>query len=113
MHQNQHAARISLDGIWQIEIGEQEGTIAVLGVWEVQGYPRDVTNAKLEREFDVPNDWAGTQVMLQIGAASYDVTITVNGQYVGQHHGLWSHFEFDVSSYLQFGARNVITATII
>lgn len=113
MHENQHAERLSLDGIWQIEIAEQKGTLTVPSVWEVQGYSRDATHTTLEREFDVPVHWAGTQVILKMSAVSYDVTIAVNGYIVGQHIGMWSAFEFDVSAYLQFGVSNTITATII
>ena len=113
MNDIQSTERLSLDGNWQINIAGHNGTLCVPGVWEAQGFPRDATHATLTREFYVDADWAGTQVILRLGAVSYDVVITINGQLVGQHIGMWSAFEFDVSQYLQFGASNKITATII
>ncbi len=113
MHENTHAARMSLDGQWQIEIGDQRGIITIPGVWEVQGFPKDSTHARLERQIDVPAGWRGTKVMLAVSAASYDVTFEVNGQAVGRHIGMWSPFEFDISAHLHYGERNIIIAHVI
>ena len=113
MLENQAAASISLDGSWQIRINDQDGTLQVPGVWEVQGYPRDITTATLSRRVEIPANWENSRVMLQVGAASYDVTFFINGERVGQHKGMWSPFEFDVSHALNFGGENTITCELI
>lgn len=113
MHENQAAERLSLDGTWQINIEGQSGAIIVPGVWEVQGFPRNATHAVLERTVEIPEAWRDARILLNVGAASYDATFFVNGQRCGQHQGLWTPFEIDVTAVLRYGEVNTITCEVI
>jgi hypothetical protein len=113
MPKNVSPAQLSLNGEWQIQIGEHQGTVNVPGVWETQGYPRDINQAVYTRQFSIPDDWHGQHVMLRFGAVSYHVTVLVNGHEIGAHAGLWTSFTFDVSDALLYGKENNIELRII
>ncbi|MBE2269770.1 MAG: hypothetical protein IAE80_16155 [Anaerolinea sp.] len=112
MLENIHSQRLSLDGTWQIEIGDQSGAITVPGVWETQGYPHDAVTALYTRSVELPSDWVGARVFLRFEAVSYRVEVSVNGQIVGTHDGMWTPFEFDVTGVVHAGATNTITLTV-
>lgn len=113
MIENVHAQRLTLNGVWQITLDGRSGPLTVPGVWEVQGYPRDVDHAVLTRTFDVPQDWRGQAVWLEFGAVSYHVDVWLNGAQVGTHDGLWSAFAFDVSAALDYTGVNTLELRIV
>ncbi len=74
MLENERAETLSLNGVWQIEIGGQSGEIRVPGAWEAQGYPFNAgvnDPAVYRRSFELPADWEGAAIWLRFGAVSY------------------------------------------
>lgn len=73
-------------------------------------YGRNGMRAKwvLEKEwwyrcqFRVPEDWKGRQVRVVFEGADYSCEVWLNGHYLGRHEGMFSPFEFDVSSILNY-----------
>jgi len=59
------------------------------------------------REFEVPPEWSGEDVVLHFGAVDYRTTVWVNGQEVGHNTGGHVPFSFDVGPYLKEGANRV------
>ena len=112
MLENNRAQRLSLNGDWQIEIADQSGAITVPGVWEMQGYPPDAVTAIYTRSIQIPSEWAGARVFLRFEAVSYRAEVSVNGQIVGTHDGMWTPFEFDVTNVIHAGTANTITLTV-
>jgi hypothetical protein len=111
--QDEYAERYSLDGAWAFSLAGQTGAIQVPGVWEAQGFARDVEGpAVYERSIDVPAAWSGRRVQLQFGAASYHLTCEVNGELVGSHAGMWAPFAFDVTDALRPGETNTIRLAV-
>ncbi|MBR4901503.1 MAG: hypothetical protein IKZ46_11245 [Victivallales bacterium] len=55
------------------------------------------------RKITVPADWAGRLAILHFGAADYECEAYVNGKSVGIHYGGSSSFEFDITSFVEFG----------
>ena len=110
--ENEAAERLTLDGTWQIEIGGQVGDVTVPAAWEAQGYPRDVDKAVYRRTFSIPAAWQGRTLRLRFGAVSYHVAVWVNGVYVGEHYGLWTRFELDITQAAQVGTENSIALHI-
>jgi hypothetical protein len=53
------------------------------------------------RKFDVPDAWAGQNVLLHFGAVDWDTTVWINGKQVGTHRGGYDPFTFDVSAALK------------
>ncbi|MGN6333696.1 MAG: glycoside hydrolase family 2 TIM barrel-domain containing protein [Motilibacteraceae bacterium] len=65
-----------------------------------------------EREFSLPERWAGRRVVLHVGAAESVLVVALNGQEVGV--GKDSHLvsEFDVTALLRTGV-NVVRCTVV
>ncbi|WP_432383476.1 glycoside hydrolase family 2 TIM barrel-domain containing protein [Duganella sp. P38] len=103
------------------------GSIQVPGMWQTQGYGKPIfTNiaytfpmnepyiahelnevGSYRRDFDLPADWTGRDVFLQIGAAGAAYYIWVNGERVGYSEDSKLPSEFNLSKYVKPG-RNVI-----
>ncbi len=49
------------------------------------------------REFDIPETWAGQNVLLHFGAVDWATEVRVNGKSVGRHQGGYDPFTFDVT----------------
>ena len=60
------------------------------------------------KEVDVPAEWEGKTVYLQVGAANMETSLWVNGEQVGTHTGGYARFMMDVSRVLRYGASNQI-----
>ena len=112
MAENNFATRLSLNGEWDIEIGEHTGKVIVPGVWEAQGYPVDINRAIYEQQVHIPEAWHDKCVFLRFGGISYRVEVFVNEQPVGSHDGLWTAFEFDISDTLTYGVDNTFRLVI-
>jgi len=103
------------------------GRIAVPGNWELQGYgiphyvnieyvfpanqpflPADDNPVgSYRRDFTVPGDWSGQQIILHLGAVNSAYYVWVNGVLAGYSEDAKLPAEFDVSSLLRQG-RNTI-----
>lgn len=113
MIENQLALTLSLNGEWQIEIGDHTGPIQVPGVWEALGCPLDVDEARYRRSFEIPAEWVGARIYLRFGAVSYYAEVLINGQPIGIHEGLWSPFEFDITAVIRIGEANQIEIRVV
>lgn len=108
------------------------GTIPVPGVWELNGYgdPQYVnigyawreqyTNnppyvpvknnhvGSYRQEFLIPADWKGQEIVAHFGSVTSNMYLWVNGKYVGYSEDSKLEAEFDLTSYLVPGKRNLI-----
>jgi beta-galactosidase len=135
MHAVSHPERLSLDGRWRFQLlahaedapGDRWAEAEVPGCWTMQGFddrphytnvvmPFDATPPRVparnptgvyERDFEVPEAWAGRRVVLHVGAAESVLLAHLNGRDVGI--GKDSHLasEFDVTSLLRPGANTL------
>lgn len=60
------------------------------------------------KEFEVPKEWSGKQVILHFGAVDYRSWIYVNEQFVGFHEGGNTGFQFDITHYLVNDVQTVV-----
>jgi hypothetical protein len=51
--------------------------------------------------FTLPPSWREQHVLLHFGAADWEATVYVNGKFIGQHHGGYDSFSFDITAALQ------------
>ncbi|MFF5183499.1 glycoside hydrolase family 2 TIM barrel-domain containing protein [Streptomyces sp. NPDC000345] len=66
-----------------------------------------------EREVDVPAEWAGRRIVLQVGAAESVLLVHVDGRPVGVSKDSHLAAEFDLSDVVRPGARSVVRLTVV
>ncbi len=105
----------SLNGLWNYSInprntpqpGNYEGEILVpfpvesslSGVKKVVGENNIVW---YERNFTVPSDWKGKDILLHFGAVDWQADVWINDIKVGSHTGGYTAFHFNITPYLNF-----------
>ena len=123
-------ASIPLTGEWRFsidneKIGEQQGwanssfedsswmTVNVPHTWNVMPeYSEYEGIAWYRRSFTVPESAETAHLRLRFEAVFYLARVWLNGQYLGQHEGGYTPFEFDVSSLVKQGETNVIAVQV-
>ena len=65
------------------------------------------------RTFRIPADWKGMKTYVHIGSATSNVTLWVNGQYVGYSEDSKVAAEFDVTPYLKAGEENLVAMQVM
>lgn len=111
-------------------------TMPVPGIWEVNGYgdplyvnigycwkgqfennPPFVPTAKnhvgqYRQHFTIPSDWAGKQIIMNIGSATSNIRVWVNGKEVGYSQDSKLEARFDVTKFIRPGEDNLIAFEI-
>ena len=64
------------------------------------------------REFDLPADWKGQEVFFHVGSATSNLSVWVNGKYVGYSEDSKVAAEFNLTKYLKPG-KNLIAMQIM
>lgn len=64
------------------------------------------------RTFELPKDWKGKDVYFHVGSATSDLTLWVNGKYVGYSEDSKVAAEFNISKYLKPG-KNLIAMQVM
>ena len=64
------------------------------------------------REFTLPDDWKGQQVLFHVGSATSNLKVWVNGKYVGYSEDSKVAAEFDITRYLKKG-KNLIAMQVM
>lgn len=64
------------------------------------------------RTFELPKDWKGKDVYFHVGSATSNLTLWVNGKYVGYSEDSKVAAEFNISKYLKPG-KNLITMQVM
>lgn len=60
-------------------------------------------------EFEIPADYKGKDIVIAFGGAMTDTEVKVNGKLAGEiHQGGFYEFKYDITSLLNFGAKNVL-----
>ncbi len=107
-------------------------TMAVPAVWELNGYgdpiyvntgyawreqfknnPPEVPVegnhvGSYRREFVIPASWKGKDVIAHFGSVTSNIYLWVNGKFVGYSEDSKLEAEFDITSYLKYGQKNLI-----
>jgi beta-galactosidase/beta-glucuronidase len=64
------------------------------------------------RTFTVPPESQNAHLRLRFEAVFYLARVWLNGQYLGQHEGGYTPFEFDVTSVAKVGEKNFIAVQV-
>lgn len=65
-------------------------------------------NLWYRRNFNIPREWSGKNVLLHFGAVDHFTTVFVNGKKVGSHTGGYDAFTFDISDFLRSGENILV-----
>ncbi len=111
------------------------GTMAVPGLWEVNGFgdpqytnvgyawrntfKNDPPNVPADdnyvgsyrREFNLDPSWSGKDIFLNVGSATSNLYVWINGEFVGYSEDSKLAAEFDITKYLKAG-KNIIALQI-
>ncbi|MBO0947901.1 glycoside hydrolase family 2 TIM barrel-domain containing protein [Fibrella forsythiae] len=99
-------------------------TIPVPSNWELQGFgkynygfAKDSSRGKeqglYKHDFQVPAAWKGKRINLVFEGAMTDTDVKINGKSAGAtHQGSYYAFSYDVSELLNYGAGNLLEATV-
>ncbi|MFG2026147.1 glycoside hydrolase family 2 TIM barrel-domain containing protein [Streptomyces sp. NPDC048825] len=131
---------LSLDGSWHFQLVPAPGAssgewtrIEVPGAWTMQdvGDLPQYTNFRMpwgefpptsptanptgvyERSVDIPAEWAGRRIVLQVGAAESVLLVHVNGHPVGISKDSHLAAEFDLSDVVRPGGSATLRLTVI
>ena len=115
---------MNLNGLWEYAITPAEaepekmdGNILVPFAVEsaLSGVGRAVgENEALwyEREFTIPEEWAGQRVQLNFGAVDWKAEVYVDDAFVGEHTGGYAPFSFDVTDMLAKGKKHSLKVKV-
>ena len=65
------------------------------------------------KSFRIPADWKGEKIYMHIGSATSNITVYVNGKYVGYSEDAKVAAEFDVTKFIEPGKDNLIAMQIM
>ena len=125
------------EAFWSPKFDDSQwGRMPVPGMWELNGYGVPVyTNTRYpwhkfykdnppyapteqnavgsyRHHIEVPAEWAGKQIYVHIGSATSNVSLWVNGQYVGYSEDSKLEAEFEITKYVKAGAENLFAMQI-
>lgn len=93
------------DASWQV--------VSVPHTWNVMPeYSEYEGVAWYRRTFTAPEEAKNAHLRLRFEAVFYLARVWLNGQYLGQHEGGYTAFEFDVTSLVKPGVPNVIAVQV-
>ncbi|MFI6560537.1 glycoside hydrolase family 2 TIM barrel-domain containing protein [Streptomyces sp. NPDC050534] len=140
---DRRAGALSLDGDWRFQllpvpdapVGGAWSSACVPGAWTMQsagaddlpqytnvrmpfpdvppGSPADNPTGVYERELDIPADWSGRRIVLQVGAAESVLLVHVDGRPVGISKDSHLAAEFDLTGVVRAGERSVLRLTVV
>ncbi len=108
------------------------GKMFIPGIWELNGYgdpqylnigyawreqfknnPPEIPIennhvGSYRKEIEVPADWKGKSIIAHFGSVTSNIYLWVNGRFVGYSEDSKLEAEFDLTSYLKPGAKNLI-----
>lgn len=117
---------MNLNGIWQFQEAEPGGAapfgkklsdrILVPFPWEsaLSGVRKQLNTQTVwyRREFSIPDDWRGENILLHFGAVDWKTEVYVNGKFVGQHKGGYDQFTFDITVYLKHKGKQELVIKV-
>lgn len=67
-------------------------------------------NLWYQRQFEVPGEWQGKDILLHFGAVDHEAVVFVNGKRVGSHRGSYDAFSLNITDFLHKGTNTLTVA---
>ena len=116
----------NLNGLWEYAItandaarpSDFDGQILVPFAVEsaLSGVGRSLTAEDAlwySREFTVPKDWKGRNIILNFGAVDWKTEVYVDGKLAGEHTGGYEPFSLDITGLLAKGKKHNLTVKVL
>ena len=119
---------INLNGTWEfqfdsLDVGMAQGwhtrpmlreKITVPFPWgsKLSGVENRAHIAWYSRRLDIPVQWSGKRTYLVIGACDWLTRIWIDGEFVGEHQGGYTPFEFDLTGYVAAGKAHQLVVRV-
>lgn len=108
---------MSLNGYWQLEmkdVGEEipfgkDLSRQILVPFAVESYLSGIMETSehllYRKVFQIPENWKGKDLQLNLEGVDYHSIVYLNGEKVGEHKGGFDYFSFDLSDYVKEGGE--------
>lgn len=108
-------SQLTLDGAWKFQQGDENRwqELIVPSCWESQGISFDFEGpARYQKVFLAPDEWKGKKTTIHFDAVSYACKVSCNGIIIGEHRGMWTPFNIDITTSIVTGSENTIDLEI-
>jgi hypothetical protein len=107
--ENELAPTLDLNGEWAFQLGVQPPRkILVPSAWEATQADKKIDGpAFYRRTFSLPAEWFTKKIYLEADAISHHAVVRVNGQIAGEHIGLWTPFQIELTPFLHEGQNEL------
>ncbi len=65
-----------------------------------------------QRSFNIPEEWAGKQILLNFGAVDWEAKVWINGTLAGSHRGGYDAFSINITDYLNDNKEQEIVVSV-
>jgi beta-galactosidase len=104
--------KMSVPGDWQKPYPDTAPGLVKRGtgpLWE-KYEPRDIWKAWYQRDIEIPSDWKGTRVVLELGRVSTDAVVYLNGIKSGEIN--WPYGTVDLTKSIIPGKSNTLSILV-
>ena len=115
----------NLNGLWDyaiaskddVQMPQAQGRILVPYCIEssLSGVGKKVSSQEClwyKTTFGVPAKWDGSTILLHFDAVDWSATVYVDDNFVGEHTGGFTAFDFDVTKYVTAGKESTVTVKV-
>jgi hypothetical protein len=104
---------VNLNGLWQFAVAKKDESPPIgkdlderiLVPFPVEsalsGVMKRADRVWYRRTFTIPEKWAKQRILLHFGAVDWEATVWVNGTKMGEHHGGYDGFSWDITAALK------------
>ncbi|MBV8674474.1 MAG: beta-galactosidase, partial [Acidobacteriaceae bacterium] len=111
--------RLNLPHDWAVELpfvyddsGEEDNKLLSHGYKPLgRRYP-ETSVGWYRREFEIPQSDLGRRIWVEFDGAMRDVVVFVNGCFIGRNDNGYAPFRFDLTDFLNYGAKNFIVLRV-
>ena len=111
----------SLNSGWKFFYAEENSSdnareITLPHTWNIDAFGGNgtylQTSANYQRTLFVPAEWKGKRVFLRFNGVQSVADVFVNGRHIGDHHGGYTAFAFEITDNVSYGYNNALLVAV-
>ena len=106
----------NLNGLWDLKLadGKQSKILVPYPVESaLSGVMKHADHMTYRRNFAIPQQWNGRNVLLHFGAVDWEAKVSVNGKELGVHRGGYDDFSFDITAVLKASGEQEVEVEVV